>query len=181
MNWKLNTYPTSEYLNNRIIRSSPNNCGATPDFCHFRHQSQIMRNEGERQRQGGIYYKLLDFFQDHCFAFIFPYPLCFTHIWRAIYFQWHKKTIIYLQGTKGTVNQYQWLNDLEAKKETESVQWIYQNCSQSQRDRTFPWHLGWQENKGEGGSGGRKERAILTKIRFILPSGEIHSRVLLVL
>lgn len=36
---------------------------------------------------------------------------------RSIYFQWHKMTIIYLQGVKGTVDRYQWLNDWEAKRE----------------------------------------------------------------
>ena len=114
-------------------------------------QSQIIRNEWDWRTEKDRRFVLL---ASPLLCIYFSCLPCFTHVWRAIYFQWHKMTIIHLQGAKGTVDRYQWLNDLEAKTEAESVRSINISASslvrnatqiqctnpnsQPQRDRTFP-------------------------------------------
>lgn len=125
--------------------------------------------------------------------------LCFTLVWRAIYFQWHKMTIIHLQGAKGTVDQYQWPSDLEAKREAVTVVSLNISASfsihtASVQTKTIASHrriipaltqlicsraFKVTRDQERGGSGGRQENTNEDLIYFAL--GEIDGRYLFAL
>lgn len=79
--------------------------------------SNTMERETDREEKRGNFSINCLILSSPLLCSYFLLLLCFTHFWRVVYFQWHKMTTIYLQGAKGSVVQYQRLNDLGAEIE----------------------------------------------------------------